>query len=1115
MLAQRLALISQCLFISLCWFGLTAAYAQVHHQLEVTLDPTANRLEVTDQIRVETSRRQVSLLLHSGLNPQIRSTGATMTTMPADRGSAVPLQQLDIELMPGVHQFTLQYAGTIHHPITPSGAEYARSFNMSPGLITVDGVFLSGASYWVAQAADQLFTFELTVTLPSGWLSMSQGERVRHDEGAQVRDTWSIDKPQQELYLIAGPFAAYRDTAGAVEAWVLLRTPDPTLARKYLEVTPPYISLYDRLIGPYPYTKFALVENFWETGYGMPSFTLLGPRVIRLPFILHSSYPHEILHNWWGNSVYVDVKGGNWAEGLTSYLADHLIKEQRGQGVDYRRQALQKYTDYVRDQKDFPLTAFQSRHSSVTEAVGYGKTLMLFHMLRLQLGDARFADGLRRLYQQYQFKLTSFRDVAQVFNQVSEQPLMPFFEQWVERTGAPQLRLSAVDTTPLNNGYRLSGVLEQIQDAAPYDLSVPIAVQMEGQSKAYQHQLRVRDRRDRFELKLPAPPVRLEVDPEFDVFRRLDRHEIPPALTQAFGARRALMVLPAAAPESMQSAYRQLAAAWSQGDDTAIEIKRDRDLANLPSDRAVWLLGWDNRFRSALSDAVSNYPVTFAPESVTLEGQRLDRSTHSVVVVARHPANPDDALTWIATDHAAAMPGLGRKLSHYGKYSYLGFTGDEPDNVLKGVWPVVGSPLSVTVQPSDCQATATPKSPLAPRSALASLPPVFSAERMMHDIAFLASPEMAGRGLGSRELERAADYIAEQFRQAGLQGGVDHGRYRQTWTVDIDGLGSGVALTNVIGVRPGTNPAYRGQCVVLGAHYDHLGRGWPDVRAGNAGQIHPGADDNASGVAVLLELARVLHDWQPERTVIWVAFTGEEAGKLGSQYYLRHADEHGDAAKDVIGMLNLDAVGRLGDQPLMILGTASAREWVHIFQGAGYVTGVTVRAVADDLGSSDQARFIEQGIPAVQVFSGAHADYHRPSDTVDKIDADGLVKVAAVVKEALEYLASRPDRLNVTLPGQQESAPSSTSGRRVMLGTVPDFAFDGTGVRLSGVTADTPAARAGLQPGDIIVSLNNEAVQDLRAYAKLLKALQPGDPVTIKFLRQGREQRATATLTAR
>jgi hypothetical protein len=577
------------------------------------------------------------------------------------------------------------------------------------------------------------------------------------------------------------------------------------------------------------------------------------------------------------------------------------------------------------------------------------------------------------------------------------------------------------------------------------------------------------------------------------------------------------MVLPAAAPESIQSAYRKLVAAWSQGDGTAIEIKHDRDLASLPSDRAVWLIGWDNRFRSVLSDAVSDYPATFTPESVTLEGQRLNRSTHSVVVVARHPDNPDAALTWIATDHAAAIPGLARKLPHYGKYSYLGFTGDEPDNVVKGVWPVVGSPLSVTLGPPDRQAIETPRAPLAPRSALASLPPVFSAERMMHDIAFLASPEMAGRGLGSRELERAADYIAEQFRLAGIQGGGDHGRYRQTWTVDIDGLGAGVALTNVIGVMPGSNPAYGGQSVVLSAHYDHLGRGWPDVRAGNAGQVHPGADDNASGVAVLLELARVLNDWQPERTVIFVAFTGEEAGNLGSQYYVQNAGEHGYAVENVMGMLNLDTVGRLGDQPLLVLGTASAREWVHIFQGAGYVTGVMVRAVADDYGASDHARFIAQGIPAVQLFSGAHADYHRPSDTLDKIDAAGLVKVAAVVKEALVYLASRPDRLTVTLPGRQmsPSTPASTSGRRVMLGTVPDFAFDGTGVRLSGVTANTPAARAGLQPGDIIVGLNNAAVQDLRTYATLLNTLQPGDPVTIRFLRQGREQQATATLTAR
>ncbi len=121
-----------------------------------------------------------------------------------------------------------------------------------------------------------------------------------------------------------------------------LRKPDQALADRYLDATAQYLEMYRGLLGPYPYSKFALVENFWETGYGMPSFTLLGEQIIRFPFILHSSYPHELLHNWWGNGVFVDLAGGNWCEGLTAYLADHLIAEQRGQGADHRRAILQK-----------------------------------------------------------------------------------------------------------------------------------------------------------------------------------------------------------------------------------------------------------------------------------------------------------------------------------------------------------------------------------------------------------------------------------------------------------------------------------------------------------------------------------------------------------------------------------------------------------------------------------------------------------------------------------------------------------------------------------------------------------------------------------------------------
>ena len=192
-------------------------------------------------------------------------------------------------------------------------------------------------------------------------------------EGAtpeRVRVTWREDRPQDDIYLIAAPFTAYVQPTDHGEAQVYLRTPEEALARRYLDATADYLALYSDLIGPYPYAKFALVENFWETGYGMPSFTLLGPQVIRLPFILHSSYPHEILHNWWGNSVYIDYATGNWSEGLTAYLADHLLKEREGQGAQYRRDGLQTYADYVRDGEDFPLSAFRGRHGSASQAIG-------------------------------------------------------------------------------------------------------------------------------------------------------------------------------------------------------------------------------------------------------------------------------------------------------------------------------------------------------------------------------------------------------------------------------------------------------------------------------------------------------------------------------------------------------------------------------------------------------------------------------------------------------------------------------------------------------------------------------------------------------------------------
>ncbi|MGD2112179.1 MAG: M20/M25/M40 family metallo-hydrolase, partial [Gammaproteobacteria bacterium] len=1000
------------------------AWADIHHALEVALRPERGHIEVTDTLTLSGEAGELEFALHPGLSVESPDQGVQLSELPsgAEEGPSSPDEttpdaapdprRYRIELPAGMSRVTLRYAGRIRHGLQQQGEEYARGFRETAGTITEQGVFLAGRSFWYPRVAGERQTFELSLHLPPGWYGMSQGERLAHESGTEhVREQWRCASPQQEIYLVAGRFTEYTQAADGVQAMVLLREPDAALAQRYLDATAEYVRLYSELLGPYPYEKFALVENFWETGYGMPSFTLLGPKVIRFPFILHSSYPHEILHNWWGNGVYVDYARGNWAEGLTSYLADHLIKEQRGQGADYRRSTLQKYTDYVRDRQDFPLSEFRSRHSAVTEAVGYGKTLMLFHMLRRELGDERFLRGLRTLYGQNRFRVAGFEAVEEAFSAAAGRSLEEYFAQWVQRRGAPQLRIVQAQARPrADDGFILSAVIEQAQAEAPYTLQVPLAVRLQGREPAWQTTVRLDRRRQTVELELPARPLQLAVDPRFDVFRRLHRNEIPPAISQALGAERLLIVLPAEAPPGLGSAYATLARAWQEGHPGRIEVVTDGELERLPGGRSVWLFGWHNRFRPALSRALGDYEYADHGTSVQLAGTTLRAEEHAVVVLGRRAASPDQALGWLAAGQAAALPGLGRKLPHYGKYSYLAFTGAAPDNVLKGQWPVVHSPLLVAVDQEDGQPVAPGDLQLAPRTPLAEAPVAFSAQRMQRDIAVLADATMAGRGLGTPALDRAAGYIADQLRAAGLQPGAEDGAsWLQTWRAEVAELGRTVVLHNVVGILPGSDPARAGESVVIGAHYDHLGRGELGARAGERGVVHPGADDNASGVAVLLELARVLGGKPQPRSLVFVAFTGEEAGRLGSQHYIRHATRY--PADRMVAMINLDTVGRLGERSLLALGTGTAREWSHILRGAGYVTGVPVTPVADDIGSSDQTSFIGAGVPAVQLFSGAHADFHRPGDTADRIDSAGLVKTAQVLKEVVAYLAVRPQAL--------------------------------------------------------------------------------------------------------
>lgn len=667
------------------------AAPSLHHDLAVEMDPERHSFQASDTLSWSVAPGMpLEFTLHADLAPRVE--GAARLSRIGEGNDGVPFERYQLILPKGTRTVTLHYGGAIYHPLAAYGEGVGHDTEITPGIIAPDGVMLSGSSIWYPQfAAPSRFSFDITITLPQGWEAVSQGAREVH--AGQVQ--WHATTPQEEIYLVAGRFTLYQRGENP-SAMVYLRTPDPVLAEGYLAATERYLKLFSSLLGDYAYPKFALVENFWETGYGMPSFTLLGSRVIRLPFIIDSSYPHEVLHNWWGNGVYVDPSQGNWSEGLTAYLADHLMKEQAGHGSDYRRDQLQAYAAYVSEARDFPLSEFRGRHSGATQAIGYGKGLMFFHMLRGELGDKTFVAGLRRFYRDARFTDARFSDLRAAFETESGRDLRELFTQWTERAGAPLLTLADVHIA----SDTVSFTLAQTQQEAPFHLKVPVIVGF-ADGRKVERTVEMTERRTTANLKMLGEPACVAIDPRFDLFRRLLPGEEPVSLSAVLGGERLLILLPVDAPEPLREAYRQLAESWAAGQ-SGVEVRADSEFAALPTDRPVILLGWQNRHL----DALRTLPEKKANE-VSLEKQRWSRSDHSFVLTARWQNQP---LAWLATDDLAAVAPLARKVPHYGKYSYLVFEGAAVENRLKGQWPTDDSPLIRRIANVSC--TPDPEPPL-------------------------------------------------------------------------------------------------------------------------------------------------------------------------------------------------------------------------------------------------------------------------------------------------------------------------------------------------------------------------------------------------------------------
>lgn len=319
---------------------------------------------------------------------------------------------------------------------------------------------------------------------------------------------------------------------------------------------------------------------------------------------------------------------------------------------------------------------------------------------------------------------------------------------------------------------------------------------------------------------------------------------------------------------------------------------------------------------------------------------------------------------------------------------------------------------------------------------------------------------------------------------------------------------------NVVGRLAATAPPAERLpgAVVIGAHYDHLGLGGRDSLAPDRREPHLGADDNASGTATMLEVARALAESRALRRDVWfVAFSGEEAGVLGSTWFTRHLPGK-LAARDLVAMLNLDMVGRMRDNRLTILGGESAAEWAAIVPPACARARVECSLGGDGYGPSDSTPFYAAGVPVAFFFTGAHSDYHKPSDAVAKINAAGAAQVAGIVADTAREVAARPERLSY----RAVPAPAPRGDLRTFnasLGTVPDYAGprDQKGVLLAGVRPGGAAEKAGLKRGDVLVRVGTHAVGSVEDLMYALNASHPGETVTVVVVRDGKELELEAT----
>ncbi len=626
---------------------------------EVTLDPVSRWLHARGRVVVPAGEARM-LRLAAPLNGEARADDRLLDQADASgaaRGWIVPASTRSTEI-------DVSWQGRL--TAVESGIDHRQTLGPTAAASSREGTFLPASSGWYPGIDGLLMRYRLTLILPPGQRGLVPGHlEEERFEDRRTTARFEFAQPVDGIDLMAGPYVVQERTVTAsggrplrLRTWFFPGMED--LAPGYLDSVAGYIERYEAWIGPYAFDGFSVVASPTPTGFGMPGLAYLGKDVLRLPFIRSTSLGHEVLHCWWGNGVYPDVAGGNWSEGLTTFMADYRYKED--QGPDAARAAR---TGWLRDiaavppGQDGALSEFRSRTHAASQVLGYQKTAMLFHVLRETIGSAAFDAGVRDLWQRFRFRQARWEDLRDSWSKASGTDLGDFFSAWLDMRGTPVVRVDSARTLDIAGQAGVQLTLRQ--EGALRPVRVPVAVRAPG--KELRIAVTSSAQEEIVEVVTGFAPAEVVLDPDAEALRRLSSGEALPILRDVMTAERpSLLVL--SPDEAYRAAADTLAARFS---DTAPRPVQDLDAAA----GAAIIVGP----AAAVAGFLARHPGISHPP--------LPSSGSARVWTAQSPVA---SIVVVETGEIADLRTLGRLMPHYGGQSWLVLEGGRV--TARGVWPL-------------------------------------------------------------------------------------------------------------------------------------------------------------------------------------------------------------------------------------------------------------------------------------------------------------------------------------------------------------------------------------------------------------------------------------------